>query len=112
MTASTRNYNKRRPKQFWEQHIRQWEESSIKQTEYCRINGISIKSFTYWKCKLKKTPDTPTFFPITLRTSPVAKTIINHEALKLNYGDKYQIEIGDDFSPNTLVKLIRTLEGL
>jgi hypothetical protein len=112
MTQSTRIQNKRKARRFWEQHINRWKESGIKQTEYCRINGLSPKSFTYWKCKLKKEPETTTFFPITLKTSPTLQNPIKHEALKLICNDKYRVEIGDDFSSTTLTRLIRTLEGL
>ena len=112
MTERSRNHNKPRPRRYWEQQIKQWRESGIRQTEYCRINGLSPKSFTYWKCKLKKEPEATTFLPITLKTSPIIQNPIKHEALKLICNGKYRVEIGDDFSSTTLSRLIRTLEGL
>ena len=111
MTTCKRIQNKRKLRKFWEQHFKHWEASGIRQTEYCHINDLSPKSFTYWKCNLRKEPEATTFFPITLRTSPVAQNRIKHEALKLICNDKYRIEVGDNFSPNTLTKLIRTIEG-
>ncbi len=34
-------------RQFWFQHIEQWEQSGLSQTKYARQQGLSIKSFGY-----------------------------------------------------------------
>ena len=38
-------------KQFWEEHITQWNATELSQVEYCRRNKISLKSFQYWERK-------------------------------------------------------------
>ena len=39
-------------KQFWEEHVNQWNETSVSQASYCQEHGLSIKRFGYWKRKL------------------------------------------------------------
>jgi hypothetical protein len=37
---------------YWQQHLIGWKESRLSQSEYCREQRLSRKSFTYWKSKL------------------------------------------------------------
>jgi len=34
---------------FWQNHVTAWEQSGIRQSEYCRRQGLNIKIFGYWK---------------------------------------------------------------
>jgi hypothetical protein len=51
MTKCKRIYKKQA---FWERHIELWRNSSLTQVEYCRQNNLSIKSFGYWKRRIKE----------------------------------------------------------
>ena len=39
-------------KQFWKEHVNQWNETSVSQASYCQEHRLSIKRFGYWKRKL------------------------------------------------------------
>ncbi|WP_198262442.1 IS66 family insertion sequence element accessory protein TnpA [sulfur-oxidizing endosymbiont of Gigantopelta aegis] len=39
-------------KQFWQDHVNQWNENSISQASYCQEHGLPIKRFGYYKRKL------------------------------------------------------------
>lgn len=39
-------------KQYWENHVNQWNETSVSQASYCQVHELSIKRFGYWKRKL------------------------------------------------------------
>ena len=47
-------------KQFWEEHVNQWNKTSVSQTSYCQEHGLSIKRFGYWKRKLLGVTQTTT----------------------------------------------------
>lgn len=99
-------------KQHWQKHVVSWRESNLSQVEYCRLNDLPIKNFGYWKRRESKAVSThPRFFPLV--AAGPASVAVRASALQLNIQEKrFNIEIGEDFSPVTLRRLIATLEQL
>jgi hypothetical protein len=99
-------------KKYWQEHVASWRVSNLSQAEYCRINGLRTYVFSYWKRKESKAEEVPLrFFPlVTADHRSIARCA---SALKLNIQEKrFNIEIGEDFSPIVLSRLIATLEQL
>ena len=91
---------------YWKFHIEQWSESDISQVEYCRQHDLIPHRFTYWKRKFKQQ-----HFPVEF--VQISNTVpIRMPGLKLNIGSGLQIEIPDDFSSDTLEKVLTTLRIL
>src|SRR5436305_1620435 len=40
--------------QRWRERVEAWRQSGQKQKEFCRAQGISVSSFSHWKCKLAR----------------------------------------------------------
>lgn len=108
-TESTEELTK---EQYWRQHVASWHKSNLSQVEYCRLNDLPIKNFGYWKRKESKAVSAqPRFFPL-VAAGPGPMALRAH-TLQLNIQEKrFSIEIGEDFSPVTLRRLIATLEQL
>jgi hypothetical protein len=51
-TAIVTNQNTKR--EYWSQHIKQWQDSKLSQERYCNNNQISYNTFVYWKGVLKE----------------------------------------------------------
>ena len=99
-------------KHYWQKHVASWRESKLSQVAYCRLNDLHTKNFGYWKRKESKAEEVPLrFFPlVTADHRSIARCA---SALKLNIQEKrFNIEIGEDFSPIVLSRLIATLEQL
>ena len=99
-------------KKYWQEHVASWRVSNLSQAEYCRINGLRIYSFNYWRRKESQAADAqPRFFPLVATDH---RSVANRSsALQLNIQKKrFSIEIGEDFSPIVLSRLIATLEQL
>jgi hypothetical protein len=112
MAEQNRKERNREKRRAWAAHIEAWKSSNLSQVEYCRQKDLSRPQFTYWKCKLRKKADPVSFVPI-LGASFRSQIQRNHSApIKLIIDNRYQIEIGEGFSPDTLSTLIRTLGGL
>ena len=45
-------------KTFWNNHLRQWKETSLSQAQYCKKNGLLVQRFGYWKRKLMTNTNT------------------------------------------------------
>lgn len=89
---------------FWAYHLQQWENSGLSQAEYCRRNNVKIKSFTYWKAKLKNV--NPHLELVRLPQpvndfTPVAR-------IHLDKG--IRLEVPDGFSSVTLANILRAIQ--
>ena len=102
-TMSSRSVEKRRQ---WSSHVEQWQSSGVSQKEYCRRKGLKLSSFYYWKKRLKQNAS-----PMALVQVPV-KLAGCSQGLVLIVGDCYKVEIGDNFQPSTLTRLVKTLGQL
>jgi len=94
--------------QFWQNHVAAWEQSGIRQSEYCSRQGLNIKVFGYWKRKLYRKPAGMTFVPVAIKPSqatggkPTA-------SLRLIIRGGSCIEIGDGFNQDTLRRVLDTV---
>ncbi len=91
--------------QFWQGHIQAWKESGKSQAGYCRDNKLNIKTFTYWRRKLSRKASTVTLvqMPSLSNTTAPIKLIVN---------DRFAIEVGDGFRPDTLKQFVNMVRGL
>ena len=104
--------------EYWRKHIERWEESGQRQIDYCREHNLSRHRFTYWKCKKDKNnhnnkdESRVRFIPVVTKPATIRAIQINTEPLKVQIGDRYRIEVGEGFSPETLTQLIKTLRDI
>jgi len=89
---------------FWQGHIDKWNESRLSIAQYCRDNKLNLKSFTYYKSKIKKSMQVE-LVPVPLRQ------FSGSSFLKLNIGSKFQIEIPNEFSSQSLKQVLNILRG-
>jgi hypothetical protein len=93
---------------FWENHLRAWQESGLSQAGYCRKHGLSHRSFVYWKKRLFSAR-----VEVSLVEVPrvqVAAIESPSRPLRLMFGNRYGIEIERGFDEQTLDRLLRVLE--
>jgi hypothetical protein len=96
-----------RVRKIWESRIKEWRASGLSQGEYCRRNGLRIKSFAYWKKKETGQAKGVKFVPIPI---PLMESEKTESCIKVILGARYVIEIRDGFTPSTLRDVVRTLE--
>jgi len=94
---------------FWKRHIKEWERSGIRQTEYCREHKLSTKSFTYWKRRFRqKSP--VSFVPVQVKPEP--RIAIDDTSGLVLSKDGYRIEIKEGFNPAALGEVLQTIRKL
>ena len=100
-----RQEQSKQKQQYWQGHMQTWKESGESQAGYCRDNKLNIKTFTYWRRKLSRKASTVTLvqMPSLSNTSAPIKLIVN---------DRFAIEVGDGFRPDTLKQLVNMVRGL
>jgi hypothetical protein len=96
-------------KEFWEHHLAGWDVSGLSQADYCRSNKINIKSFQYWKRKIKGNGNVPVLVEVPFRKSlPIAPVAESHR-LCLVIDRQYRIEIAQGFNAEDLERVVRVL---
>ncbi len=103
------NRNNQERQQFWQDHVKEWEQSGTSQADYCRRQDLNIKLFGYWKRKLCKKPAAGlTFVPVSIK--PSQTTAVKPAAtLRLVIRGGSCIEIGDGFNQDTLRRVLDTV---
>jgi len=113
MARANLNHARVQKRKIWQEHLAAWQEASISQAEYCRRNEISPRSFSYWKKKQhQKRVNSTSFVPVPIAPIMAAGNKIGGNSLCLLLGDRYRIEVCDDFSPLTLQRLVHVLEQM
>jgi hypothetical protein len=97
----------------WEEHVTRWQSSGLTQVEYCRSNELKCSTFYYWKKRLAPPSTTEINFvqvPVGFNTD--GRGCWPCQELVLTLGSCYKVEIGDNFKPSTLARLVETLGQL
>ncbi len=105
MTTASRQNQRTKKQKYWQRHIEKWSQSGLSQAAYCREYNLKIKSFTYFKSRLKKN------LPVQFVQVPIEPARVP-SFLKLNISSNFQIEIPDGFSQNTLTQVLQVLGGV
>ncbi len=91
----------------WQAHVRALQRSGLSRAEYCRHHDLSYRALGYWQRKLSR-PRGPTLVPVAIGDRPGAS---GRAALRIVLPGRLAVEVGDNFSPATLTRLLATLEG-
>lgn len=97
---------------FWKNHFENWKSSGQTQAAYCRQNNLKSRALTYWKKKFQNKKPESQLVPVNLQAPiQVMREKETSPALKLSVKNRFEVEIGDNFSPVVLEKLLRVLEN-
>ena len=96
----------------WKQHIEQWRFSEMTQKAYCQQHDLGYHQFSYWKKRFVQTETGITFVPLKIPRSLPLPTAMKTSPLRIIVNSNLQIEIGSDFDPHLLRRLIATLRTL
>ena len=95
----------------WQAHVKALKQSGLSRAEYCRQHTLSYHALTYWYRKLSR----PSSSEATLVTVPFGRSMgqnpiqPDRAALKVILPGRLSVEVGDNFSPATLTRLLATL---
>ena len=111
MTKQTNQDSKSHNLRYWQAHVKAQKKSGLNRAEYCRQHKLPYHSLTYWYNNSSGSGKKSTIVPVPCRS--IAKLPLQPEssALKLILPGNISIEVGDNFSPTTLTRLLASLEG-
>jgi len=87
-----------------------WQESGMTQAAYCQHNDLNLKTFAYWRHRLKNGSRAVKLVQIA---APQANPMHNTSgSLKLIVDGRFAIEVSDGFNPTTLAQLVKAVRGV
>ena len=95
----------------WQAHVKALKQSGLNRAEYCRQYNLSYHALTYWSRKLSSPSSSKsTLVPVPLIPGIRQNSVqTGSAALKIILPGSIFIEVGDNFSPVTLTRLLTTL---
>ena len=97
---------KKNEKDFWKKHFIAYEKSGLTQTVYCKKNKLNRQYFSRLYNQNKK--ENKIIGPELVEIKPIIKV---YNSIKLNIGKIYSINIPDNFSKESLSKILDFLES-
>jgi len=103
----------------WRSHINSSQEANLSLAEYCRQQNLIYSKFLYWKKKLSSKPSLSQSFALIKVKSP-ENPVVSHSnhvgstsELPIRVWVKdICVDVGDNFLPVTLGKVIETLRRI
>ena len=97
---------------YWKQHIDDWQQTGLTQTEYCRRHNLKHHQLVYWKKRFLKTEPDVSFVPLKLDDLLDIPAQPDHASLSLVIDNHFKIDIRAGFDARLLRQLIFVLQGL
>ena len=97
---------------YWQEHIERWRNSGMTQKDYCRQNGLKWSTFHYWKQRLREKSSSLNIVQVSLGPLGSNNSVQDWHGLVLLIGDRYKVQVGDEFNPAALARLVQTLGQL
>lgn len=96
--------------QHWQNHIEAWHTSGLSQAEYVRRNGLSIKSFAYYKRRLHSTPKPQqTLVPVTVDIDDARQVQTLESGISLTTPRGFTVALTSDFDAACLQRVLQVL---
>ena len=113
MTRQSIQEDRQRKERHWQAHISAQKKSGLSRAAYCNQHHLSYHAATYWSRKFSQPEQKQTnLVPVRFSSSIKINSAQTARAdLKVVLLSKIAIEVGDNFSPATLTRLLAALEN-
>lgn len=108
MAEKTITDQQKQKRKYWKRHIEGWRRTGSSQAEYCRVQKLSAKSFTYWKSRFRQ-KSAVSFMPVEVKREAEMADI---SSVLVLCKDGYRIEIKEGFKAGVLGKVLLALREL
>lgn len=101
-------------REYWQSHIKSWEESKLKQEAYCVNAGIRYSTFVYWRGILlneNMIKKKDKFVPVKIKKSNLSMPESSPRAIQVKLVSGNVVYIPTTLSMTEIGALIRSLEN-
>jgi hypothetical protein len=93
----------------WWRHLDAWRESELSQAEYCRIQGLNLKTFSKWLRRKIPTDQNAQIDLIPVQVTPSELVTTTEATVVLRFTCGAQLELSTAVSPRWLAQLLQCL---
>ena len=104
--------NREEKRDFWRKHIQAWEQGTITQTDYCTRNNVNIKSFHYWKNRLKNPSSEKETQLTKISKQARPNKMPTQTGIEVIINETIKIRIDRNFDQDVLQEVVKTLGAL
>lgn len=103
---------------YWREQVAAWRESVLSRTAYCRRAGVSASSLGHWVRRLAREQDSQDAVPVVVAVAPqqlasaLSDVRPDRVPLCLHVGERFQVDIAEDFAAPVLRRLLDVLAGM
>ena len=103
---------------YWREQVATWRESGLSRTAYCRRAGVSASSLGHWVRRLAREQGNRDAVPVVVAVAPqqLASALPDvhpgRVPLRLYVGERFQVDIAEDFAAPVLRRLLDVLVGM
>lgn len=109
MSEEYDSFDSKQRRNFWENHIKQWEQSGQSQRAYCKKHGLIVQRFYDWKRRIAVTDKSHvSFLPVALTDSPATPVL----SVRIHTPNGYTIEVKDQNGSIEINQLVSMVAGL
>ncbi|MDR3631161.1 MAG: hypothetical protein P4L42_12595 [Desulfocapsaceae bacterium] len=102
-------------RRFWQAHMKVLLTSGYSRAEYCRLNKLSYHALAYWQKRIGTEVEpkmTSVIVPVAqIPARQISLQATTHPSFTVDLKGRFKIEVGENFSPSMLIRLINTLEA-
>lgn len=96
-------------REFWIDHIKQWQVSDLSQKAYCKKHDLIPHRFYDWKRRIKSANKPPvSFLPLALTDRPTR----TDPSIRIHTPNGFTIEIDNQFGATEIDRLLKMVTGL
>lgn len=105
MAETNQKKTRQQNRQYWQEHDEACRRSGLTRTAYCQQHHLSLKTFAYWRHRLKAETVPVRLVQLATKTQPssaAVRIVVNGCG----------IEVSDGFNATTLAGVVYVLRGL
>ncbi len=96
-------------RKYWKEHYTAFIKTGLTQREYCRQHDLGYWTFNSWKRKLEKPEESTSLQEIPLK---ISENKPDQAQIKIFLSGNIQLSVPDNFSSETLKRVINTIGDL
>jgi len=112
MDRSKNNRRRRQSREYWQQIVKQQEDSGETVSDFCRNHHVGIKSFYRWRCRLRGPVKSDSLVEqknLFVEVNGQARPPVG-SSITIGHGD-FTIEVASGFNDETLRRVLCTLRS-
>lgn len=112
MPEDYHHYDSHQKREFWKNHLEQWQQGGLSQRAYCRKHALKVDHFYYWRRRIlsKQGSRTASFLPVALPENFSSRQ--KATAVRIHAPNGFIVELDKPHDPQDVRELVSMVAAL